>query len=244
MDLDKEHNIYYLQVIKSSDNGKTWSKPKNITKQISKPSWKKDFKFITSGRGIQTKSGTLLHCLVNLENGMHVFGSEDHGKSWFLKENPIIPANESKIVELYDGKWMINSRTNESGLRYIHTSSNNGKTWASKPDPQLIDSGCNASIIRYTSIADGYKKNRLLFANAKSDKERVNLTVLISYDEGKTWSEGKTIYSGSSAYSTLSILKNGDIGLIFEKDDYQENAFVSFTLKWLTDGKDSLHKVK
>ena len=64
------------------------------------------------------------------------------------------------------------------------------------------------------------------------------MTVRISYDEGKTWTEGKTIYSGSSAYSSMTILRNGEIGLIFEKDDYQENVFVRLTLEWLTNGKD------
>ena len=70
------------------------------------------------------------------------------------------------------------------------------------------------------------------------------MTVRISYDEGKTWSEGKTIYSGSSAYSSLTILENGDIGLFFEQDDYTKNPFVSFSLKWLTDGKDKWKKPK
>lgn len=59
MDLDKERDIYYLHVMKSSDNGKSWSKPEDITSQITKPEWHKDFKFITSGRGIQTSTGIL-----------------------------------------------------------------------------------------------------------------------------------------------------------------------------------------
>ena len=66
------------------------------------------------------------------------------------------------------------------------------------------------------------------------------MTVRISYDEGETWTEGKTIYSGSAAYSTLTILENGDIGLLFEKDYYTENLFVSFSLDWLTDGEDRI----
>lgn len=244
MDLDTEKDIYYLHVVKSADNGKTWSEPMDITSQIAKPEWHKDFKFITSGRGIQTRSGKLLHTMVNLNSGLHLFGSDDHGKTWYFIDTPIQLADESKVIELADGTLMINARVNGKGMRYVHTSTDEGKTWTTKEAPELIDPGCNASIIRYTSIEDGYKKNRLLFSNAKSKKGRVNMTVRISYDEGKTWSEGKTIYEGPSAYSDLTVLENGDIGLFFEQDEYTKNPFVSFSLKWLTDGKDEYKKPK
>jgi len=242
MDLKKEKNVYYLRVVKSNDNGRTWGSPIDITSQIAKPEWHGDFKFITSGRGIQTESGKLLHTMVNVDNGLHLFGSDDHGKNWYLIDTPIIPADESKVVELADGTWMINSRVKNAGMRYIHTSSDEGKTWFSRPDPSLIDPDCNASIIRYTTVKDGSDKNRLLFSNAKRKKGRKNMTVRISYDEGRNWTEGKTIYKGGSAYSSMTILANGDIGLFFEKDDHKENVFVRFTLEWLTGGNDTYIK--
>jgi len=242
MDLENEKDIYYLHMVKSADHGKSWSAPVDITSQITKPEWRTDFKFITSGRGIQTRSGKLLHCLVNLNNGLHLFGSDDHGKTWFLIDTPIMPADESKLVELADGTWMINSRVNGKGMRYVHTSTDKGKTWKTEPEPGLIDPGCNGSFIRYTSIEDGFKQDRLLFSNAKMANGRQNMTVRLSYDEGKTWTEGKTIYPGSSAYSSLTVLENGDIGLFFEKDDYTKNVFASFSLHWLTDGEDKYVK--
>lgn len=238
MDLENEPGIYYLHVMKSWDNGKTWSAPEDITSQITRAEWHRDFQFITSGRGIQTRSGVLLHTLVNLKNGLHVFGSRDHGKTWFFVDTPVTPGDESKIVELADGGWMINSRVKDSGMRYVHVSHDQGMTWQSSPEPALIDPACNAAFIRYTSTEDGYAKNRLLFSNAKSKDHRENLAVRISYDEGKTWSEGKTIYPGISAYSSMTVLANGDIGVLFEKDDHEENTFARFSLEWLTDGKD------
>lgn len=240
MDLENEKDIYYLKIIKSIDNGKTWSTPKDITSQITKPEWHKDFKFITSGRGIQTRNGRLVHTLVNLENGLHLFGSDNHGESWYLINTPIMPGDESKLIELADGTWMVNSRVNNKGVRYVHTSKDLGITWNSKPDFLLIDPSCNASIIRYTSINRGDDKNRILFSNAKTKNERNNMTIRISYDEGMSWTLGKTIYAESSAYSSMTILSNGDIGLFFEKDNYHENVFVRLTLEWLTNGSDKI----
>ncbi len=239
MDHTVEPDVYYLHMMRSLDNGATWSAPVDITPAITKTEWHNDFKFITSGRGIQTRTGKLVHTMVNLDSGLHLFASDDHGESWYLIDTPIEPGDESKIVELLDGSWMINSRANGKGLRWVHISSDEGLTWTSYPEPNLIDPGCNGSIIRYTAKRDGYDRDRLLFANAKSADKRENMTVRISYDEGRTWSEGKTIYEGGSAYSSLTILENGDIGLFFEKDDYTENVFVRFTLDWLTDGQDT-----
>lgn len=244
MDHDKEKDVYYLMLTRSKDNGKTWSTPKDITTQITKPEWHKDFKFITSGRGIQTRDGRLIHTLVNLDNGLHLFYSDDHGQSWQLLDNPLLPGNESKIVELDNGDWMVNCRLNGPGMRHIHTSNDKGKTWTNRADSTLVDPGCNASIIRYTSLSNGDDKNRLLFSNANSRDSRTNLTLKISYDEGKTWTSGKTIYGGGSAYSTMTIMQNGDIGLVLEKDDHKENVFASVTLEWLTDGKDRIKEKK
>lgn len=84
MDHNTEHGIYRLHLAKSSDNGASWSKAEDITSQITKPEWRGDFKFITSGSGTQTRSGTLLHTLVNLQRGCTCLGAattERHG-SW------------------------------------------------------------------------------------------------------------------------------------------------------------------
>ena len=228
MNLETEKDIYHLKMISSKDNGHSWSTPIDLTSQITLPEWQKDFKFITSGRGIQTKSGTLIHNIVNLEKGLFLFKSDDHGKTWHLIKTAIKPADESKIIELADGTLMINSRVNNLGYRYIHTSKDGGLTWTSTPDKNLTDPGCNASIIRYN-------KNTLLFSNLNSEKNRENLTVKFSTDEGKTWSKGKTIYAGSAGYSSMTVLKDGKIGLFFEKDDYTSNVFTKFSLEWLTD---------
>ena len=226
MNLDNAKDVYRLMLIKSLDEGENWSKPIDITNQITKKEWKNDFMFITSGRGTQTKEGTLLHCLVNLNNGTHVFGSNDHGKNWFLFETPLKPGDESKIVELTNGNWLVNSRVNSNGFRYSHLSKNNGLTWESYKNNDLIDPGCNASILNYDD-------NFLLFSNAYNSSSRKNLSISLSKNSGKNWIKNKTIYGGESAYSSMIKLKNGDIGLFFEKDNYTKNVFVRVPVSWI-----------
>lgn len=233
MDLEREKDIYYLKAISSSDHGKTWSDPIDITSQITKQEWHDDFKFITSGRGIQTSDGTLLHTLVNLDEGVFLFGSEDHGENWFFIDSPIKPADESKVVELSDGSWMVNSRVADMGMRYVHKSADRGKTWNSTPDSTLLDPGSNASLIQHRSNDN---QSILLFSNSKHSDERKNMTVRASYDEGKSWTDGKTIYSGSAAYSSMSILENGNIGLFFEADNYSKAIFVEIPNDSLLEG--------
>ena len=227
MDLDNQKDIYYLKYISSNDNGKSWSKSVDITNQISKENWKNDFKFITSGRGIQTKKGTLLHCLVNLQKGTHVFGSNDNGKTWFITETPTSPGDESKIVELNDGSWMVNSRVNKLGYRYSHVSNDDGKTWISKKEESIIDPGCNGSLIRYSHG----EKNLLLLTNINNKKERKEIVLRYSIDEGKSWSNPKIIYNEEAAYSSMTVMENGNLGLFFEMDNYTKNVFTSISIK-------------
>ena len=219
MDLNNAKDIYRFMVISSNDHGESWSNPKDITSQIAKKNWEKDFMFITSGRGTQTKDGTLLHCLVNLNNGTHVFGSKDHGKNWFLINYALKPGDESKIVELSNGNWLVNSRVNSNNSRYSHLSDDKGLTWKTFKNIDLKDSGCNASIINY-------ENKLLLFSNAYSSENRENMTISTSFDNGLNWKTLTSIHKGSSAYSTMTKIENGDVGLLFEKDNYSKNTFV------------------
>jgi sialidase-1 len=235
---------YRYRVRSSKDHGKTWSEPIDIRDDIV-PSHigDRDFIFVTSGRGIQTKKGTLIHtlCDASRQTG-YLFGSHDHGKTWeLLKADSYSPANENKIVELSNGNWMINARNNGSSkARYVHISKNKGRDWEGESDENLPDPGCNAEPIMYTRKKDGFSKNRLLFVNAHSKEGRKNLVLSLSYDDGKTWEYKKCIEKGSSGYSSITICENGEIGIFFEND--REMTFVRVTLEDLTDGEDKLKK--
>lgn len=234
MTADRSSKEYRFKVQKSSDHGKNWGKPVDITDQVAGPELKNAFKFITSGRGIQTREGLLIHDYVHIGKGIVLFGSRDHGKTW-EKMGEFSPGDESKVVQLPNGSLMVNSRISP-GKRFVHRSSDGGKTWESVPDFGLPDPACNASINQYTAQRDGYAKDRLLFCNAASKNGRKNLAVRISYDGGLTWSEGKVIDKGPSAYSSMTILKDGSIGVLYEPG-YKEVRFVRFTLPALTGEK-------
>jgi sialidase-1 len=235
--------VNYRHYVQSSkDHGKTWSKPKDIRDDIMPKGVKeRDFVFITSGSGVQTSSGALIHTICHVGKGGYLFGSNDHGKTWkALETASYAPANENKFLELSDGRWMINARSNGNKARYIHVSKDKGKSWESYKDTNLPDPGCNAEPIIYTLKMDGYAKNRLLFVNSHSTKGRKNLVLSLSYDDGKTWTHKKCLEKGAAGYSTITICKNGDIGIFFENG--KKMKFVRVTLKDLTDGKDQLQK--
>ena len=66
-------------------------------------------------------------------------------------------------------------------------------------------------------------------------------TVRLSYDEGQTWAVSRVINDGPSAYSSLVVLPDRSIGLLFERGDRSPSeriTFARFTLEWLTSGSD------
>jgi len=219
--------VYRFYVQESKDDGKTWGKPRDISKDIAFAEWpfgKSDkqggFIFVSSGSGIQLndKKGTILHTLVHVGDGNALFGTDDHGKTWKAFGRPAKCGDECKVVELADGSWMINSRWRGGG-RQIHVSKDRGMTWESRYDKSLTDPQCNAQIMRYG-------KKVLLFSNCNSGK-RENLYLRASLDEGKTWSGGISICPGGSAYSDITMLKNGDVGVLYEGPGYNTIDFVT-----------------
>lgn len=236
MSADKSDKEFRFIVHRSRDHGKTWGEPIDFTDQVASPDLKTSFKFVTSGRGIQTRDGTLMHNYVRVGKGITLFKSSDHGTTWHSFAD-VQPADESKLVQLPDDSLMVNSRK-EVGQRFEHRSTDGGKTWSTRPFAPT-DPRCNASIIAMTSKRDGDDKNRLLFCNAASSKGRKNLTLRISYDNGQSWSDGKVIDPGPSAYSEMTILRDGRIGILYEPG-YGEVKFARLTLQQLTDGKDRL----
>ena len=226
----KRPGVFQFYVQESADNGRTWSKPRDISKDIAFPEWpfgKRDgeggFIFITSGSGIQTKDGTLLHTIVHVNDGNALFGSDDHGRTWKPFGKPVKNGDECKVVELSDGSWMINSRWRGGG-RQIHVTKDRGATWESRYDDKLSDPQCNAQIMRAGRV--------LLFSNCKSPNRRHNLFVRASLDDGKTWNDGVCVCPGGAAYSDICLLPDRRLGVVYEGAGY---ATINFTTVPLAD---------
>ncbi len=237
---------------RSDDDAQTWAEPVDLTDQVKKPEW--GWYAMGPGVGIQLRHGQHDGRLVIPANhrdtpdrsgpsSSHVIYSDDHGRTWQLGGSVGPHTNECQVVECSDGSLLINSRNHWgrsgarpdlAGRRVIARSTDGGQTWSEPQfDDALIEPQCQASLIRY-SWPDHGDRSRLLFSNPASKSGRKRMTVRLSHDEGKTWPLSRVIYEGPAAYSCLAALPDGQIGLLYERDDYGKISFASFTLAWLT----------
>ena len=224
-------------VTHSSDNGATWARPVEITRDVKPKDW--TWYATGPGVGIQTKSGRLVVPCDNKVAGTkarqsHVIYSDDHGKSWKLGGVVGPDCNESQVVELADGTLMLNMRSYQANnRRLVARSKDGGLTW-SKPveDPALIEPVCQASILRYPG-----EKGAILFSNPASTR-REKMTVRLSRDEGQTWPIARELHAGPAAYSCLAVLPDGTVACLYErgeKNPYETITLARFSFNWLTE---------
>jgi sialidase-1 len=213
-------------IMKSTDDGNTWSKAKDITKTTKQPDW--TWYATGPGSGIQMVAGPHKGRLIipcdhvekqSKKYFSHIIYSDDHGKTWKIGgRTPTGNANECMVAELPGGKLMLNMRNADRSKRSraVSTSTDGGMTWSAlRRDPILIEPICQAGFISYAP-GDKAKGNWLLFSNPASRKGRVRMTVRLSKDGGKTWPSSKLLHAGPSAYSDLTVLPNGDIACFYE----------------------------
>lgn len=250
-------------VLTSDDDGATWSVPRDITAQV-KPPAPADSIASGPGAGLQLRhpgpdgipgtgddhAGRLIMPFNHGESGpvWRVFAvfSDDHGATWSYGSDAPDTAtsgygNEVQMVELSDGRLLLNART-QGGLKYrkTATSADGGQTWTPLIyDEELIEPTCCASVVRLTDTRDG-QINRILYAGPYSQTSRVNGYVHLSVDDGDTWPIRRQLYSGSFGYNTLTALADGSIGCFFERDNNAKISFSRTSLAWLTDGAETL----
>jgi sialidase-1 len=225
----------------STDDGKIWSEPTEITTDVKKPNWT----WYATGpvNGIQLNSkkynGRLVIPSDHIEADTkkyysHTIHSDDGGFTWRLGgSTPTDQVNECTIVEFPSGELLLNMRNyNSLRVRQTSRSKNGGETWSAlKPDLALIEPICQASMIWYDKKG---RKPFLAFSNPASSNSRSNMTVRISYDKGKTWKLKNVLHEGPSAYSNLVILPNSNLACFYEagiKSAYEGIVFQELNFK-------------
>ena len=233
---------------RSADDGVTWTPPSDITSSTKAPDW--TWYATGPGNGIQLRdhisNGRMVVACDHIVAGSgsstgastgamhsHVIVSDDGGRTWTLGGSASDRTNESAVVELRDGSLMLNMRSyHGKNRRAVATSQDRGRTWSELTMAEaLVEPVCQASLI-------SLGKGRLLFSNP-ADTKRARMTVKLSRDDGQSWPVARVIHEGPAAYSSLALLKDGRIGLLYERGEsraYEVITFARFSRRWLESG--------
>lgn len=272
---DKNGTVHFLFCLeymrcfyaRSDDDGKTFTKPVEITATFDQFRPEYNWKVLATGpgHGIQLKNGRLL-VTVWLSDGTGgnahrpsvatTIYSDDHGQTW--KRGDIVMPNTSEwinpseavTVELNDGRVLFNARSESKAHRRLIAYSKDGATNWTKPvfHDELVEPICLGSMIRLSA-----KPSRLLFVNPNNltradgreapgrGRDRKNISVRLSTDEGRTWPVTKALEPGPSGYSDLAVAKDGTILCLYENGSKDKTDFYTaqltlarFNLEWVT----------
>jgi len=215
----------------SDDDGRTWA-PALALPELRQPHW--GWYATGPGNAIQVGRGAFRGRIVvpanhsDTQSGAghyyrsHVVFSDDGGASWSLGGTAGPATNESAVIERADGSLMLNMRSYAGrNRRAVSVSTDGGVSWSVPVlDDALVEPVCQASMVRDDRSHVASATPRILFVNPASTM-RERLTLRVSTDDGRSWGDETVVYPGSAAYSSISVLPDGRVGILFERDDYQ-----------------------
>ncbi len=213
-----------FMAVRSNDDGKTWTKPENLTSQLKNPSW---FLFAPApGNGITLSNGTLVIPTQGRDaNGLpfsNLTWSDNHGKTWTVSSPARSDTTESAVVELSDGSLMLNSRDNrnrqdksKTNGRAVSVTSDLGDHWTIHESDHgaLPEPVCMARLISH-QLDDG--RSVLFFSNPHHTSKRKKMTVQMSLDDGATWNKQILLDQDGGAYSSLVMVDHDTLGILYE----------------------------
>jgi sialidase-1 len=209
-----------LVLVSSGDDGKTWSKPINITEQVKIPEW--CLFFNGPGAGIALKDGTLAFAAqyrdADGKPWSTMISSKDHGETWKTGTGVKSDTTEAQIAQLADGSIMINCRDNRGGSRTVAVTKDLGQTWTLHPSDRsaLREPVCMASLLAWDIPKQG---DLLWFSNPNTSGGRHSMTIKLSTDQGLTWPEKDAVLYDSRngmGYSCLAPVDAKHIGVLYE----------------------------
>jgi sialidase-1 len=122
-------------------------------------------------------------------------------------------------------------RQNGGPHRWQSVSSDGGVTW-SVPLPGQIVTPVACAIARYTKRSVRCWRDFLVWTGPKGPGRRM-LVIRASYDEGRTFTGERVISDEPAAYSDMTILRDGRIGVLWERADYRFITFTALTRDFL-----------
>lgn len=218
-------------VLRSHDHGASWSGAVEITAAVKKPEW--TWYATGPGAGIALERGPhagrmVIPCdhVQGKDFYSHTIHSDDGGQTWVLGGQAGPGANECEVVELADGRLLLNMRNHERSQthRKIAFSGDGGATWSDfQSDPVLIEPLCQAAVRRH-GWPDAGRPGVLLVSNPACtcfgpDKGRRNMTLRASFDEARTWPVALVLHPGLAGYSDLAVAPDGTICCLYECGD-------------------------
>ena len=234
--MDLNHTAQ-LVMAKSTDDGKTWSAPINVTEQVKQPEWY--FLLQGPGRGITMQDGTLVFPIQYIDKtripNAGIMYSKDRGATWHIHNHARTNTTEAQVAEVEPGTLMLNMRDNRGGSRAVYTTTDLGKTWKEHESSRtaLIEPVCMASLISVKAKDNALGKDLLIFSNPNSTSERKDMTIKISTDGGKTWSAEHQLLLDEGynwGYSCLTMIDKETIGILYESS-VAHMTFQSIKLK-------------
>ena len=212
-----------LILSKSTDDGKTWSDPINITEQVKDPSWK--FLLQGPGRGITMQDGTLVFPIQYIDStrvpNAGIMYSKDRGETWHIHNHARTNTTEAQVAEVTPGVLMLNMRDNRGGSRAVATTTDFGETWLEHPSSRSVlqEPVCMASLIKVEAKDNVYGKDILLFSNPNTTKGRHHITIKASLDGGLSFPTEYDVLLDEAygwGYSCLTLIDAETVGILYE----------------------------